>query len=71
VLRMTSFSRYYLSCKFIRYCKKIVLDNMKLISMNIYLIEVNHFRYRIIWQNLQEKYLTFVCDSDQNFSLTR
>jgi hypothetical protein len=28
---------------------------MTLISMNIYHIEVNHFKYEIIWQNMQEK----------------
>jgi hypothetical protein len=27
---------------------------MTLISMNKYLIEVNHFKYEIIWQNMQE-----------------
>jgi hypothetical protein len=55
VLRMTSFRRCYLSCKFIRYWKKIVMDEMTLISLNMYHIEVNHFEYEIIWQNMQEK----------------
>jgi hypothetical protein len=49
VLQMTSFRRCYLSCK------KIVMDEMTLIFMNIYRIEVNHFKYEIIWQNMQEK----------------
>jgi hypothetical protein len=31
------------------------MDEMTLISMNIYNIEVNHFKYEIIWQNMQEK----------------
>jgi hypothetical protein len=66
VLRMTSFCRCYLSCKFIRYCKKKVMDEMTLISMHIYHIEVNHFKYEIICQNMQEKNLTFVCGLDQN-----
>jgi hypothetical protein len=39
----------------IRYCRKIVMDEMTLISMNIFHIEVNHFKYEIIWQNKQEK----------------
>jgi hypothetical protein len=26
--------------------------------MNKYLIEVNHFRYEIIWEDMQEKYMT-------------
>jgi hypothetical protein len=55
VLRMTSFRRCYLSCNFIRYCKKIVMDEMTLISMNIYHIEVNNFKYEVIWKNKQEK----------------
>jgi hypothetical protein len=38
-----------------RYCEKIVMDEMTLISKNIYHIEVNHFKYEIIWQNMQEK----------------
>jgi hypothetical protein len=35
----------------------MVMDDMTLISMNIilYHIEVNHFKYEIIWQNMQEK----------------
>jgi hypothetical protein len=28
---------------------------MTLIAMNIYHIEVNHFKYEIVWQNMQEK----------------
>jgi hypothetical protein len=52
---MMSFGCCYLSCKFIRYCKKTVMDEMTLISMNIYRIKVNHFEYEIIWQNMQEK----------------
>jgi hypothetical protein len=28
---------------------------MALIAVNIYHIEVNHFKYEIIWQNIQEK----------------
>jgi hypothetical protein len=55
VLMMTSFHCCYLSCKFILYCKKIVREEMTLISMNIYHIEVNHFEFEIIWQNMQEK----------------
>jgi hypothetical protein len=31
------------------------MDEMTLISMNIYHIEVNHFKCEIIWQNMQEK----------------
>jgi hypothetical protein len=39
---------------------------MALISKKIYHIEVNYFRYEITWQNMQEKYLTYVCVSDLN-----
>jgi hypothetical protein len=28
--------------------------------MNIYHIEVNHFKYEIIWQNMQEN-ISFIC----------
>jgi hypothetical protein len=31
------------------------MDEMTLISMNIYHIEVNHLKYEISWQNMQEK----------------
>jgi hypothetical protein len=31
------------------------MDEMTLIFMNKYLIEVNHFKHEIIWQNMQEK----------------
>jgi hypothetical protein len=31
------------------------MNEMTLISMNKYLIEDNHFKYEIIWQNMQEK----------------
>jgi hypothetical protein len=31
------------------------MDEMTLISMNIYHIDVNHFKYEIIWQNMQKK----------------
>jgi hypothetical protein len=31
------------------------MDEMTLLSMNIYHIEVNYFKYEIIWQNMQEK----------------
>jgi hypothetical protein len=34
---------------------------MTLISMNIYHIGVNHFKYEIIWQNMH-----YVCGSDRN-----
>jgi hypothetical protein len=42
------------------------MDEMTLISMNIYHIGVNHFKYEIIWQNMQEKNLTCVFGSDLN-----
>jgi hypothetical protein len=47
-------------------CKKIVTDEMTFISMKKYLTEVNYSKYEIIWQNMQEKYLTYVCASDRN-----
>jgi hypothetical protein len=31
------------------------MEEITLISMNIYRIEVNHFKYEIIRQNMQEK----------------
>jgi hypothetical protein len=31
------------------------MDEMTLISMTKYIIEVNHFKYEMIWQNMQEK----------------
>jgi hypothetical protein len=31
------------------------MDEITLISMNIFHIEVNDFKYEIIWQNKQEK----------------
>jgi hypothetical protein len=40
------------------------MDEMTLFSMSNYLIELNHFKYEIIWQNMPEKNLTHVCGSD-------
>jgi hypothetical protein len=31
------------------------MDEMTLVSMNIYHIDENHFKYEKIWQNMQEK----------------
>jgi hypothetical protein len=65
VLRMTSFRRCYLSCKFIHYCKKIVMDEMTLISMNKYLIEVNHFKYET------SKFVEFISPAEYWLLLTQ
>jgi hypothetical protein len=42
------------------------MDEITLISMNIYHIEVNHFKYEIIWQNIQEKIADIFWRSDRN-----